>query len=123
MSKTRNKSASRRKHGGAARKGSPSRHKRPFAIDDRLRVVDIPEDLKDPDYDLKDADYREMRTAELFRFCLGREFTVQGFDKLGYVELRADKNRAVRGKFGFGHSIWIEPEFLKRVRMHKQQKD
>ena len=83
--------------------------------------MDIPEDLKDSNYDLKDGDYREMRTAELFRFCLGREFTVQGFDKFGNVELRADKNRAVRGKFGCWHSMWLEPGFLKRVRKHKQK--
>ena len=78
--------------------------------------MDIPEDLKDPNYDLKDDDHREMRTAELFRFCLGREFTVQGFGKYGHVELRSDKNRAVRAKFGRWHSVWVEPEFLKRVR-------
>jgi hypothetical protein len=104
MSKTRSKRHQGGNTDGAARKGSPSHHRRPFAIGDRVRVENIPDDLRDPEYDTKDADHREMRTAELFRFCLGREFTIQGFDKYG-LELRADKNKAVRAKFGLGHSI------------------
>jgi hypothetical protein len=123
MSKTRSKRHQGGNTGGAARKGSPSHHRRPFAIGDRVRVDNIPDDLRDPEYDTKDADHREMRTAELFRFCLGREFTIQGFDKQGYAELRADKNKAVRAKFGWGHSIWVEPKFLRRVRKRRQQKN
>ena len=123
MSKTKNKTTSTRNLVGLLAKGSPSHHSKHFAVGDRVRVVNIPADLRYPRYDLKDADHREMRTAELFRFCIGREFTVQGVDKYGYVELRADKNRAVRAKFGWGHSIWVEPEFLKKSRKSKQKKN
>jgi len=76
----------------------------------------IPEDTKDPKADLKGPDAREMRTAELFRFCLRREFTVYGFDQYGHVEVEVSKSPVVRKKFGKFHTIWIEPEFLKLVR-------
>lgn len=114
--RTRRKRRIERSKAGAARKGSPVRHRGSFKIGDRVRVVDIPVDLKDPDYDMKDSDYQEMRTAELFRFCLGREFTVYGFGRYGHVELHVGKSPPVRKRFGWSHTIWIEPEFLKRVR-------
>ena len=89
-------------------------------IGDRVRIIDIPSDLKDPNYDLKGAERREWRTAELFRFCLGREFTVQEFGKYGTVELEAGANRAVRKKFGWSHTIWLEPGHLNIVRKKKR---
>jgi hypothetical protein len=101
--------------GGAARKGSPSYLKSDFKIGDRVLVIDIPEDTKDRKADLKSAEAREMRTAELFRFSLGKRFTVYGFGRYGHVELRVGQNREVRNKFGWSHTIWIEPVFLKRV--------
>lgn len=57
-----------------------------------------------------------MRTAELFRFCVGRVFRVYGFDRYGNVELRVSNSSAVRKKFGKWHTIWCEPEFLKLVK-------
>jgi hypothetical protein len=80
-----------------------------------VRVIDIPEDTKDLEADLVSSEAREMRTAELFRFCLGRKFTVYGFGRYGHVELRVGQNGEVRKKFGRWHTVWIEPEFLKRV--------
>jgi hypothetical protein len=62
--------------GGAARKSSPSYLKSDFKVGDRVLVIDIPEDTKDRKADLKSPEAREMRTAELFRFCLGKTFTV-----------------------------------------------
>ena len=100
---------------GAARKGSPAYLKSDFKIGNRVRVIEIPEDTKDPMADLNSPEAREMRTAELFRFCLGRVFTVYGFDRYGHVELEVGKNMAVREKFGKFHTIWIEPEFVKKV--------
>ena len=90
-------------------------------IGDRVRITDISSDLKDPSYDLKDAEHREMRTAELFRFCLGRVFTIYGFGRYGHVELEVSKSPVVRKKFGL-NTIWIEPEFLKPVRKGKSLK-
>jgi len=103
----------------AARKGGPVRWQQSFKIGDRVQIVDIPEDLKDPAYDSKDSDRREMRTAELFRFCLGRMFPVEGFGQYGHVELEVGKNRAVSKRFGRWQTIWMEPEFLKRVASSK----
>ncbi len=79
-------------------------------------MIDIPEDLKDPDFDAKhDTEEPKLRTAELFRLCVGRVFTVFGFGRHGHVELRVGNSPAVR-KAGMSGWIWIEPEFLKLVR-------
>jgi len=100
---------------GAARKGSLSRLGRKLKVGDRVRIVDISEELKDPNYDSRHPEVADMRTAELFRFCLGRVFTIHGFDRYEYAELTVDEDRAVRRKFGL-NTIWIEPKFLERVR-------
>ena len=121
MSKTRNKKSTKGTAEAVARKNRLTRHRLGLEIGDRVRITDISSDLKDPRYDLKDAEHREMRTAELFRFCLGRVFTIYGFGRHGYVELEVSKSPDVRKKFGL-NTIWIEPEFLKRVRKRKTQK-
>jgi hypothetical protein len=51
-----------------------------------------------------------MRTSELFRFCLGREFKVYGFDGYGFVELRPSDDPDVKREFGNHQTIWIDPE-------------
>ena len=94
------------------------RRKLGLEIGDRVRIIDISPDLKDPNYDSKDAERREMRTAELFRFCMDRVFTIYGFGRYGFVELEVSKSPVVRKKFGL-NTIWIEPEFLKLVRKCK----
>jgi hypothetical protein len=81
-------------------------------IGDRIKVVEI----SDEDRDLSVADDPEMRTHELLRFCLGRVFTVTGFGRYRTVEVRADRNRAVRKKFGGLHSIWLESHEVQVVR-------
>ena len=105
-----------------ARKDRLARRRLGLEIGDRIRIIDIPSDLKDPNYDLKGAEHREMRTAELFRFCLGREFAIRGFGRFGTVELEASANRAVRKEFGKYQTIWMEPAHLKVIRKKKQQK-
>jgi hypothetical protein len=117
MSKTKSKQAAKRTTTGAARKGSSSRKLR---IGDRVRIIDIPSGFKDPNYDLKDAEHREMRTAELFRFCLGRDFAIEEFDQYGNAELSVDKDRSVRKKFGL-NTIWMEPEYLERIQSGKSK--
>lgn len=109
------KPAQKRAKGGAARKSSPKYLESNFKVGDRVRILDIPEDLKDPEFDAKhDTEESKFRTAELFRFCLGRAFTVYGFGRYGHVELQVNRSPAVRRK-GFSGTIWIEPEFLRRV--------
>jgi len=112
--KTRNKKAAKRAKGGLLARAAPRAIGEKLEVGDRVRIIEIPEDLKDPEYDFKDSERREMRTAELFRFCLGRVFTVYGFDRYEYVELEVSKSPVVRKKFGL-NTIWIEPEFLKRA--------
>jgi len=104
---------------GAVRRGQPRRFRGRFQIGDRVRIVDISEGLKDPAYDAKNDGRGEMRTAELFRFCVGRVFTVYGFDRYGNVELHVGNSSAVRKKFGKWHTIWSEPEFLKLIDKRK----
>jgi hypothetical protein len=103
-----------------ARGNRLTRRRLGLEIGDRVRITDISPDLKDPNYDLADAENREMRTAELFRFCLGRVFTIYGFGRYGFVELALSKSPIVRKRFGL-NTIWIEPEFLKRVRKARKK--
>jgi len=121
MSKTRNKKSTKSVAEVVARKNGLTRRRLGLEIGDRVRIIDISSDLKDPSHDLKDAEHREMRTAELFRFCVGRVFTIYGFGRYGHVELEVSKSPAVRRKFGLS-TIWMEPEFLKRVRKRKTKK-
>ncbi len=119
-SKTKSKSATRKATESFASKNRRTRANLGLEIGDRIRILDIPPHLKDPSYDLKDDDHREMRTAELFRFCLGREFTVQDFGRYGTVELDAGANREVRREFGKYQTIWLEPGQLKIVRKKRR---
>ena len=64
---------------------------------------DCPEAYKDPNY----KDDPNMRTGELFRFCVGRKFTIRGFGRHGYIELQVDDDPAVKRKFGLNW-IWVE---------------
>jgi len=73
---------------------------------------------KDPSY----KDDPDMRTGELFRFCVGRKLTIQGFDRYGYLELRVDDDPAVKRKFGL-NSIWVEPQFVELVRKTRRRVD
>lgn len=100
MSKTKSKNPAVRAAEKFAQKNRRLRSRLGLEIGDRIRIIEIPPHLKNPNYDLQDAEHREMRTAELFRFCLGREFTVRGFDRYATVELEAGANREVRKKFG-----------------------
>jgi hypothetical protein len=122
MSKKRSKKTIKRTKVRAARTSSPSLHSPALKIGDRVQIIDISEYLKDPNYDFKDEGYQEMRTAELFRFCIGREFTIRGFDKYGHVEIDASANRSVKKEFGKYHTIWSEPEFVKLVGSTKKKR-
>ena len=94
----------------AVRKGGPYDVRHDFRTEDRVRVCDCPLEFKDPGY----RDEPELRTAELFRFCMGRKFVIRGFGRYGHIELQVDDDPAVEKKFGL-NSIWIEPTFLRLV--------
>ena len=124
MSKTKSKKSSKKSAVNAAkavaRKNRLTRRRLGLEVGDRVRITDISPDLKDQDYDLKDAEHRETRTAELFRFCLGRVFTICGFGRYEHVELEVSRSPAVRKRFGL-NTIWMEPEFLRRVRKARKR--
>ncbi len=103
-----------------ARKNRLARRRIGPEIGDRVRIMDISSDLKDANYDFADAEHRKMRTAERFRFCLGRVFTIYGFGRYGLAKLEGSKSPEVRKKFGL-NTIWIEAEFLKRVRKARKR--
>jgi hypothetical protein len=63
-----------------------------------------------------------MRTGELFRFCVGRKFTIEGFGRHGHIELRVDEDPAVKRKFGL-NSIWIEPQFIELITKNRRRVD
>ena len=94
----------------AVRKGGPYDVRHAFRTGDGVRVSDVPAGFKDPEY----GDDLEMRTGELFRFCVGRKFVIRGFGRYGHIELQVDDDPAVKKKFGL-NSIWIEPTFLELV--------
>jgi len=80
-------------------------------------MCDCPEGYKDPNY--KD---NQMPTGELFRFCVGRKFTIQGFGRYGHIELGVDEDPAVKRKFGL-NSIWIEPKFIELIAKTRRRVD
>jgi hypothetical protein len=120
MSTKRSKPSTRSATDKFASKNRRTRRRLGLEIGDRIQVIDIPPYLKDPNYDLVDSEHREMRTGELFRFCLGRKLTIRDFGKYGTVELDAGANREVRKKFGKWHTIWVEPEQVRIVRKKRR---
>jgi hypothetical protein len=79
--------------------------KRPFKIGDKVRVVRVPVITFRPG--VKD----ELGTRKLFRYMLGKVYTVKGYDKYGFVELEP---RPLKD------TVWIEPDFL-RVRARRKK--
>jgi predicted short-subunit dehydrogenase-like oxidoreductase (DUF2520 family) len=71
-------------------------------IGDRVRLIEVPPAVKEAD----------RETKAVFGRCVGRAFPVAGFDR-GLIELEVG---AVVGDFPAAHSIWVEPEFLERVK-------
>jgi hypothetical protein len=77
---------------------------RKFRIGDRVKVIAMSPVTFAPG--IKD----ELGTEKLFKSMVGKVYTVQGFDKHGYVELRPTRR----------DWVWVEPEFLKlRARRRK----
>ena len=79
--------------------------KRPFKIGHKVRVNRLPVITFAPG--VKD----ELGTAKLFRYMLGKVYTVRGYDKYGFVELEPRRLQ---------DTVWIEPDFLKLRAQNKQ---
>jgi hypothetical protein len=69
---------------------------------DRVRLIGIPPNLPAGDPDLP--------TQQTFKNCLGQDFTVTGFNEIGWAELLIE---SVTGNLG--ETIWVETEFLKVI--------
>ena|ERR1700757_3906310 len=118
MLRTRSKKRPSTKSTRAARKGGPYDLRHSFRAGDRVRVCDCPEGYKAPNY----KDDPDMRTGDLFRFCVGRKFTIRGFDRYGYLELQVDDDPAVKRKFGLNW-IWVEPQFVELISKTRRHVD
>jgi hypothetical protein len=75
-------------------------------IGDRVRVIGVPDPLP------PDGDVDDLNTTRLFRSCVGRIFSIAGFNDEGYVELEVGE---VIGQAPYMSSIWIEPRHLAPV--------
>ena len=71
-------------------------------IGDTVRLIGMPANLPVGDADLP--------TQAVFEKCLGHEFTVAGFNEIGWVELVVD---SIAGSHG--EKIWVEPEFVEVI--------
>src|SRR6202008_1793063 len=110
MWKTRSKKKPSTRSTRAARKGGPYNLRHRFRMGDGIRMCDCPKAYKDPNY----KDDPDMRTGELFRFCVDRKLTIRGVGRYGHVELRVHDDPTVKSKFGL-NAIWIEPKFIELV--------
>ncbi|MFZ0805986.1 MAG: hypothetical protein WAN03_07375 [Candidatus Sulfotelmatobacter sp.] len=70
-------------------------------IGDKVRILTIPADLP----------AGEIRTKSLFEKCVGRIFTIVGFQE-HLLELHVGK---LRGDAPYMQSIWIEPEHVELI--------
>jgi hypothetical protein len=74
-------------------------------IGDKVRLIGIPPDAHDDE---------KLQTRTLFEKCLGKTFTVAGFETvegLPYQLVQLDVGR-VLGKASYLETIWVEPEYL-----------
>lgn len=71
-------------------------------VGDRVRLIAIPANLPSGDANLP--------TNGTFAKCLGHEFTVVGFNAIGWAELPIE---TLTGSLG--ETIWVEAEFLEGV--------
>jgi len=68
----------------------------------RVRLIGVPDGLED---------YPDLPTKSIFAKCVGHDFIVQGFNKVGMAELEIT---SVTGKVG--ETIWVEKRFLKVIK-------
>jgi len=79
--------------------------RRKFRVGDKVKVVGMSPVTFAPG--VKD----ELGTEKLFKSMVRKVYTVQGFDRYGYVELHPKRL----------NSVWVEPESLK-LRARKSNK-
>lgn len=77
------------------------RDRQPLKVGDRVRLVGLPQNLPDSN---------DLPAQSTFEHCLGREFSVAGFNEIGWAELVIE---SLTGSVG--ETIWVEPEYLETV--------
>jgi hypothetical protein len=83
-----------------------------YKVGDWVRVVKIPSDLTDP---------AGIDTPGVFKRALGKTFRIEGFGDYGHLELVVAERRPSSKRYE-SDTIWIEPEFVTRVRRrHKSR--
>ena len=70
-------------------------------VGDVVRIIGVPEGLKD---------YPDFPTKSTFEKCVGKEFTIAGFNEIGMVEIVIDSLTQ-----SVGEIIWIELQHLALV--------
>jgi hypothetical protein len=78
-----------------------SQEMRPLKIGDRVRLIQLPQHL---------PNNNDLPTQSIFEHCLGQEFSVAGFNEIGWAELVIE---SLTGSVG--ETIWVEPEYLEPV--------
>ena len=70
-------------------------------VGSKVRLIGIPDDLED---------YPDFPTKSTFERCVGCDFVVAGFNKVGMAEIDIE---SVTGSVG--ETIWVEPKFLELI--------
>jgi hypothetical protein len=79
-----------------------------FKAGDRVRVIRVPPGLDDK---------AVIGTPRVFGAALGKTFRVQEISEHGLLELHLRESGREAKRLGDGaHIIWIEPEFVQKVR-------
>ena len=87
-----------------------------YKIGDKVRLLQVPQSL------LALENPVAIETAAFISLCVGKVFTVRGFDEHGQLELwTTDKgNERKRGLGLKTHWIWTEPEYVELVTLNEQ---
>ena len=74
-------------------------------VGDKVKVIGIPPDAHDDE---------KLQTRTLFEKCLGKTFTIAGFETVGglpYQLVQLDVGHVI-GQASYLETIWVEPEYL-----------
>ena len=83
-----------------------------FKVGDRVKIERMPPDL---------TGSAGMDAPGVFKRALGRTFRIEGFDEHGHLELVVAERRPSPNKYE-SDTIWIEPEFVVRVRPRRKSR-
>jgi len=91
----------------------PLYSRRRWNVGDLVRMIGMPENLKD------DA---EFKTLTLFKLCQGEEFRISDFDRYNHVGIDFYHKRKPQFRKFKTERLYVEPHFLRRVRRAKRER-